>query len=798
MMLVLILAGFVVAAFAPLLFAWLKDRAAWLLAAYPATVFVALQVQSSQLVGAESIREVHAFLPSMSVSLSFVLDGLSILFGLLISGIGTLVVIYSGGYLKGHPQQGRFFAFLMMFMSAMLGVVLADNLMGMFVFWELTSVSSYLLIGFNHTEEKSRSAALQALLVTGSGGLALLAGILLLGAVAGTFELSVLRAQGELIRGHSLYMPIFLLISLGALTKSAQFPFHFWLPNAMAAPTPVSAFLHSATMVKAGVYLLARCDVFLGETPAWTWTLGVAGLLTMTLGAVRALRETDLKRILAYSTITALGTLVLLIGLSFKDSLKAAMVFLVVHSLYKGALFMVAGNIDHETGTRDVTRLGGLRRLLPFTATAGLVAAFSMAGFPPLFGFIGKELAYKAKLNMEEPTLWIPALAVLANALTVTAALIVALRPFWGKVRHPAEKTPHEAPLSMTLGPLVLAGYCLFLGIYPGHIEDRIVAPAVQVVVGKPVEIVLALWYGVNLALLLSVVTIGLGVTCFFTWDRLRRLIAFADPIWNTGIEAIYHALLNGVVKFAEVQTRWIMAGGLRGYLTWTLIVIAIAPITALVIRQGVILPKSGFSLQFTEWVLVVVIATAALVATCARGRLTAVAAIGVIGFTIALLFEILSAPDLAMTQLMVETLFVVIVVLVLYHLPRLQDTRQLTSLQTVFNFIIATTTGISICLLLWGVISQPISPHVTEYYAAQSVPKAYGQNIVNVVLVDFRATDTLGEITVLAVAAIGVFTLLKLRPQRSNWRADISKATLTSVKNSAATNDQSSREDSE
>lgn len=791
-MLALLLAGFAVSAVAPLLIAWLKDRAAWILAAYPAAVFVVLQVQSDQLVGGESIREVHAFLPSMSVSLSLVLDGLSMLFGLLISGIGTLVVIYSGGYLKGHPLQGRFFAFLMMFMSAMLGVVLADNLIGMFVFWELTSVSSYLLIGFNHSEEKSRAAALQALLVTGSGGLALLAGILLLGSVAGTFELSVLRQQGESIRGHSLYMPIFLLVSLGALTKSAQFPFHFWLPNAMAAPTPVSAFLHSATMVKAGVYLLARCDVFLGETPVWTWTLGMAGLLTMTLGAVRALRETDLKRILAFSTITALGTLVLLIGLSFKDSLKAAVVFLVVHSLYKGALFMVAGNIDHETGTRDVTRLGGLRRLLPFTAAAGLVAAFSMAGFPPLFGFIGKELAYKAKLNMEEPTWWIPALAVLANALTVTAALIVALRPFWGKVRHLAEKTPHEAPLSMILGPIVLAGYCLFLGIYPGHIDDQIIAPAVQVVVGRPVEIVLALWYGVNLALLLSVITVALGVACFLAWDRLRGMIALADPLWNTGMEALYRALLNGVVKLAELQTRWIMAGGLRRYLTWTLVVIAIAPITALLVRQGVILPGSGFSLQFTEWVLVTVIATAALVATCARGRLTAVAAIGVVGFTIALLFEILSAPDLAITQLMVETLFVVIVVLVLYHLPRLQDTRQLSSAQTVINLVVAAATGISICLLLWSAISRPMSPHVSDYYAAQSVPKAYGQNIVNVVLVDFRATDTLGEITVLAVAAIGVFTLLKLRPQHSNREADNSESTPNNPANSAVSNERS------
>ena len=310
MILLLVLIGFGVAALAPWLYSILKERTGWVLAAYPLAVFVILEVLSGRVANGNRVTEAHEYLPSMGISLSFALDGLSLLFGLLISGIGALVVIYAGGYLKGHPLLGRFFAYLMMFMSAMLGVVLADDLIALFVFWELTSISSYLLIGFNHEEEKSREAALQALLVTGGGGLALLAGLLMLGTVAGTFEISAIREQGDLIRGHALYVPIFALIALGAFTKSAQFPFHFWLPNAMAAPTPVSAYLHSATMVKAGVYLLARFDVVLGGTPVWTWTLGLAGLATMTLGAIRALRETDLKRILAYSTVTALGTLI--------------------------------------------------------------------------------------------------------------------------------------------------------------------------------------------------------------------------------------------------------------------------------------------------------------------------------------------------------------------------------------------------------------------------------------------------------------------------------------------------------
>lgn len=768
MMLVLVLTGFAVAAIAPWLHTILKQRTGWVLAAYPVSVFVVFEVLSGRVVDGNRVTEAYEYLPSMGISLSFALDGLSLLFGLLISGIGALVVIYAGGYLKGHPLLGRFFAYLLMFMSAMLGVVLADDLIALFVFWELTSISSYLLIGFNHEEEKSRESALQALLVTGGGGLALLAGLLMLGTVAGTFEIGAIREQGEFIRGHVLYVPIFALIALGAFTKSAQFPFHFWLPNAMAAPTPVSAYLHSATMVKAGVYLLARFDVVLGDTPVWTWTLGLAGLATMTLGAIRALRETDIKRILAYSTVTALGTLTLLIGLSFKDALKAAVVFLVVHSLYKGALFMVAGNVDHETGTRDVTRLSGLRSKLPFTSNAALVAAFSMAGFPPLFGFIGKELAYKAKLGMDvSATWWIPALGVLANALTVTAALIVGLRLFWGKPKHLPDKEPHEAPRSMLVGPIVLAAYCLLLGLYPGHIEQRIIAPAVQTVVGKPMEIHLALWYGVNLALLLSVITVTLGIACYMFWDPLRRVISWADPLWNHGAEAGYRLALRGLIGTAGIQTRLIMAGGLRRYLFWIFVVMAAAPASALLLRGGGTFPTTLPDLYFTEWVLACVIAAAAIAATVAPGRLTAIASIGVIGFTIALLFQILSAPDLAITQLMVETLFVVIIVLVVHHLPRLTVTKPFTSAQTAQNLVVAVIVGATITSLIWSVTDLPFSPHISEYFAAESVPTAHGQNVVNVVLVDFRATDTLGEITVLAVAALSVYTLLKLRVSR-------------------------------
>ena len=375
-------------------------------------------------------------MPALGVNLSFTVDGLSLLFALLISGVGALVLVYAGGYLAGSPQLGRLYAFLLFFMASMLGLVLADNLLLLFVFWELTSLSSYLLIGFDHERAEARAAALQALLVTGGGSLALLAGFLLLGQVGGSLELSALLSRPGAVTAHLLYVPILLLVLAGAFTKSAQFPFHFWLPAAMAAPTPVSAYLHSATMVKAGVYLLARLSPVLGGTDFWVWLVTVTGSATMLVGAYLALRQSDLKLILAYSTVSALGVMTSLLGLGGALAVRAALAFLLGHALYKGALFLVAGALDHQTGTRDVDRLAGLARAMPITALAAGLAALSMAGIPPLFGFIAKELSYEATLHAPASA-WVTAAAVLANALLVAAAGLAGLKPFLGKALPP-------------------------------------------------------------------------------------------------------------------------------------------------------------------------------------------------------------------------------------------------------------------------------------------------------------------------------------------------------------------------
>lgn len=693
--------------------------------------------------------------------MSFYLDGLSLLFVLLISGIGALVMIYAGGYLKGHEAIGKFFIYILLFMSSMLGVVLASNMITLFVFWELTSFSSYMLIGFYHEKEKSRWAALQALIVTGLGGLALLAGVLLIGAAGNSFELADLLNNGVNLGSHSLYLPMLLLILLGAFTKSAQVPFHFWLPGAMEAPAPVSTYLHSATMVKAGVYLLARFNPILGGTTEWHYLVTLAGASTMLIGALLALPQTDLKKLLAYTTVSALGILVMLIGLGTTMASKAAIVFLLVHSLYKGALFMVAGTIDHETGTRDIRYLSGLMKLMPFTAIAAILAAFSMSGFPPLLGFIGKELLYEAKLHAPSAAEIILLTGIFANAVNVTVAIIVGIRPFLGqKIATP--KKAHEAPQSMWLGPLLMSGIGLFLGLFPELLSRPIVSSAVTAIEAKETIVALKSWHGINLVFMLSVFTVVIGSSFFGVrslFQRFAQKLKFAESISPTNL---FKQGLDYLLKFAQFQTRILQNGYLRYYLVM-IIIATIGLVSLEYFRIGNIsqlMNLNGF--LFYEIGLVVLMIMAALMAITARSRIAAIAALGVIGYGVALIYVFYGAPDLAITQLVVETLTVVLFVLVVYHLPPFNKLSGQTNRWR--DGIVAVVAGAMMTVLV--LIAQKIQlfPTISTYFAENSVPIAHGRNIVNVILVDFRAIDTLGEITVLAAAAIGVFAMLKLK----------------------------------
>ncbi len=740
---------------------WQQPATGWFLALLPASVMVYLLGFTGQVAAGESVRFSFNWAPSLAVNFSFFVDGLSLLFALLITGIGAVILIYASGYLAGHVLLGRFYFYILLFMAAMLGVVLADNLITLFVFWELTSLSSYLLIGFDHHREEARTAALQALLVTGGGGLALLAGLLLLGNIAGSFELSELLLRGDLVRGHALYLPLLLLVLAGAFTKSAQVPFHFWLPSAMEAPAPVSAYLHSATMVKAGIYLLARLSPVLGGTEAWHYLVTLAGAVTMLGGAILAFPQTDLKRVLAYTTVSTLGALTLLLGLNTALAAKAAMVFLVVHSLYKGALFMIAGAADHEAGTRDLRELSGLRRYMPLTTLAATLAALSMAGLPPMLGFIGKELLYEAKLEAPRAALWITSAGVLANVLMVAIAALVLLRPFFGrKITMP--HTPHEAPVSLWFGPVMLAILSLAIGLAPETAARYFISTAVSAVRAEPTEVKLALWHGFNPVLALSVLTVVCGALVYLARRILLRVTHPLTMLARVGPQQWYEWFLQGLNRLAQWQTRLLQSGYLRSYLLMIIITTIGLAGYALTSRTAMPLLPSLPRAQFYEWIIAGVMLAAAVAVVRSTSRLAAVAALGVIGFSIALLFVLYGAPDLAMTQFAIETLSVIIFVLVLYKLPRFASFSRAGA--RLRDALVALTAGGLMTLLVLAVTAAPLRSRLTPFFAENSVAAANGRNIVNVILVDFRGMDTLGEITVLAVAAIGVYALLKLR----------------------------------
>ncbi|QJQ97026.1 MULTISPECIES: putative monovalent cation/H+ antiporter subunit A [Halomonadaceae] len=772
-----VLSGFVLAAFAPLGQRWFAERASAIFALYPAIVALWLMTLLPTVMGGDEVLIYSLeWVPSLGMSLTFVLDGLSLLFALLITIIGTFVLIYAGGYLKGHPDLVRFHLAILAFMASMLGLVLADGLLTLFVFWELTSITSYLLIGFNHADIEARKSARQGLFVTFGGGLALMAGLVLLGVAGDSWSLQEINQSGDLLREHALYLPLLLCLLGGAFTKSAQFPFHFWLPNAMAAPTPVSAYLHSATMVKAGIYLLARLHPSLGGTDAWVGILSVVGAVTMFTGAFLALRHTNIKKLLAYSTIMALGTLTMLLGVGTDGALVAFVTFLLAHSMYKGALFMVAGILDHETGTKDVTAMGGLRHLMPVTAIFASIAALSLAGVPPLFGFLGKELMFETVLGATRFEVLILILSFCAAFLTIAVAAIVVIRPFFGE-RQETPKLAHEPPASMLAGPVVLASLSLILGLAPALAGVGVVSAAASTVAGEPLDFYLALWHGFNLELMMSIASLILGILVFRNWARIRRGLSRLDPMFARGPEAGYEHFLDGIVSVSEWQTRVLQNGYMRNYIMVMVVTLSVLIGNSLLLRYT---PQFAIELdvQFHEAIVALLMVSAALFACASRSRLGAVASVGIMGFCIALTFILFSAPDLGITQLLVETLTVIVLILVLFRLPRFA--RLSTPVERVRDMLVAGSLGILIMMLVLVVVDSNQFASISGYMIENSVPLAHGRNIVNVILVDYRALDTLGEMFVLALAAIGVYAMLKLRAPEAPRGPTRNKAVAT------------------
>ncbi|MCW8797256.1 MAG: putative monovalent cation/H+ antiporter subunit A [Chlorobium sp.] len=762
-MLILLVIGFLASAIAPLLYKRFRENFGWIAVVFPLFMFFGFLSKYPTIAAGEILRESVPWVPSLGINFSFVLDGLSMTFALIITLIGAAVFLYAGAYMKAYAQTGRFYVYIGIFMTSMLGLVLSDNMLLMFVFWELTSISSFLLIGFKHHKATSRKSALQALLVTGGGGLAMLAGIILLYRVTGSFEISSFYDMNDVISAHTLYPAIVVLLLIGAFTKSAQFPFHFWLPNAMEAPTPVSAYLHSATMVKAGIYLIARMNHEIGGTPIWQDTVLITGASTMILTALLSFRQSDLKKLLAYSTLSVLGTLVMLLGIGSELAIKAFFIYIIAHSLYKGTLFLVAGTLDHATGTRDVTKLGGLRNLMPVTAfTAGL-ASFSMMGVIPLVGFIGKETVYKAILGLEYWGGFLIVAALLANAFVVMITLLVGFKPFWGNML-PTPKQPEEAPLKMLIGPALLAVLGLLFGLFPDFFIATMLEQSAQSILSEKLSLKISIWEGFNLVLLLSFVTLLLGGLVYLIRGRV------ADRMKHVSLPAVikpsawYDGAVAGMLSFATLQTRIVQNGYLRNYIIVILVTaLSLASFAFYqAVEEFVITPD--FSITFYEGALAFIILVSTFLLITSRSRLKSIVALGALGFSIGIIFVIYGAPDLALTTFAIETLNVILFVLVLYRLPRFLKLSR--SSNRVRDSLIATSVGVFMTLTVLFATSFELSSELKRFFAEASVPYGKGHNVVNVILVDFRAIDTLGEITVLAVAALGVFALLKLKPE--------------------------------
>ena len=751
------------------------SRAAWLTAVPALLAWFFGRALFASVPGTSRIVEIP-WAPSLGLTLSFNLDGLGLLFATIITGIGALVVLYASRYLAGHAYTGRFFASLFAFMGAMLGVVLSDNVLTLFVFWELTGFTSYLLIGFEHERSAARAAAMQALMVTGAGGLALLAAGVLLVDVTGTASLSAIAAGGIPIADSPVAIAIAALVLLAAFTKSAQVPFHFWLPNAMEAPTPVSAYLHSATMVKAGVYLIARMNPMFGDMPFWTTAVTLAGAATMAVGAYRAIQETDLKRILAYSTLSALGVLTMLLGIGTRETIVAALVYLVAHAGYKGALFLVAGAVDHETGTRDITALGGLRRAMPITALAAGAAALSMAGVPLTLGFLGKDGAYEALLHVDGWGSWLLIALIAASVLLGLAAVVAGIEPFRGAR---ATHAVHDPSPALWMPPLLLASLGLAAGIAP-WLLDAPLSSAATAAGGARIDVSLSLWHGLTPALLLSAVTLAAVALAFVMREAART------RTWRprAGTEQLYDGALSVLHAISRAIAPPLHSASLRVYV---MVIVA----TSVIIGGGALWPHQLFGaaqartpVTASDLFIVCVIVAGAIAATVARTTMAAVLALGTVGYGIAMMFLSFGAPDLAMTQFSVETLTVLIYVLVFRHFrtlgaltPPLQRTR---------DVLVAGALGLFITALVLTVSTMETAPRLREYFAEFGPTLGHGRNIVNVILVDFRAFDTLGEITVLATAAIGVRGLLRFAAEGRRDHQPISPVTSSIFRTAA------------
>ena len=735
-------------------------------AAAPALAFFLLLSFTPDVLNGVHHTFYSEWVPGLGLSLSFRLDGLAYLFCLLILGIGLLIILYARYYLSDEDNMAQFYSYLMLFMLAMLGIVLSNNLIQLWLFWELTSLSSFLLIGFWSHKTEARKGARMALTVTGAGGLCLLAALLLIGQVTGSYELDVVLQSGQLLLDSKYYSTILVLFLLGAFTKSAQFPFHFWLPHAMAAPTPVSAYLHSATMVKAGVFLLARFYPALSGTEQWFIIVSVTGMLTMLVGAYLALFKHDLKGLLAYSTISHLGLITLLFGLGTQLAAIAAVFHIINHATFKASLFMAAGIIDHESGSRDMRKLNGLWKYMPYTATLAMVAAASMAGVPLLNGFLSKEMLFAETLNQETLgalSWFIPLLATLAGALAVAYSLRFMHDVFFNGEPIDLPKTPHEPPRYMRVPVEILVIICIAIGLFPQFFVGDLLATASQAVLQTSLPTYsLAIWHGFNLPLLMSGLAI-LGGSILYV--NRHMLFDFQGQFAAPDAKYVFESNVQKLIHAATLAHQWFENGSLQRYMfllvLFALILMA-TPLMHLFTTAGE-LPRIEMS-WLVSFCAVLMISATFLTVLWSHRRLLALISLSVVGLIVSIAFAYFSAPDLALTQLSVEVVTIILFLLALFFLPQTSPEIDSPLGTIVRDLVIAILFGSVIGTLCYALITRPLDS-ISDFFLENSVPGGGGSNVVNVILVDFRGFDTLGEIAVLGIAALGIFKLLAKIP---------------------------------
>lgn len=786
---------FIFCVFVPQLYKLRSIHTGWFILPVPVALFAYFLMQIPHIQEGNDITSTLSWVPSLGMNVTVILDGLGLLFALLITGIGSLVTLYSIYYMDKQKEAiHQFYIYLLMFMGAMLGVVLSDNLMVLYGFWEMTSISSFLLIAFWNQREKSIYGAQKSMLITMFGGFAMFAGFLFIYVMTGTFSVREIMGQIDVITEHYLFLPAMILIVLGAFTKSVQFPFHIWLPDAMAAPTPVSAYLHSATMVKAGLYLIARFSPMFAGEPVWFWMISGVGLLTMIYGSFRAIKQKDLKAMLAFSTISQLGLIMCLLGLGSAAGMKtdvneavfyskattAAIFHLINHAVFKGALFMVVGIVDHETGTRDLRKLGGLMSVMPITFTIALIGTFSMAGLPPFNGFLSKEMFFTSVLNIMELNVWnlqtwgalFPVIAWIGSIFTFIYSMVLLFKTFTGKASFDKlEKSPHEAPIGMLISPVILGSLAVIIGIFPNLLSYSIIEPAMAAVVpdllkpGEKFLVNIEFWHGWTVEIFMTLSVIVIGFLLYKVYGRLNVMNRASSGRFS--LNRAYDWSLQSLESLSQRLTNRYMTGSVRHYLLYIFGFMIFILVVTFIRTEGITFAGNGFApISIYECILIIAMMMAAIFVPFARSRVMAIIFTGAVGYLITLLFVLFKAPDLALTQMVVETVSVTLFLLCFNHLPKMK--KEIVPLRRkTINLLISAGVGAIVTVIALAALSGKKFEAISDYFVQASYNLAGGTNVVNVILVDFRGFDTMLEIVVLGIASLGIYSLVKLKLDR-------------------------------